>query len=134
MVRTRRSTVLGTLAAGLLLALAGCSAAPATPSPGPPTPLPPGALAVAASEYAFVPATATAPAGAVTFSVTNAGNENHEFEVLRGEESLGKIESFAPGTTRDLTLALSAGEYTLICKLNGHDILGMKAGLTVTGG
>ena len=39
-----------------------------------------------------------------------------------------------PGLTKDLTVTLEAGDYTFVCKLNGHDQLGMKGTLTVTGG
>lgn len=121
------------LAAGVALAVAACGGT-APGSAAPETPLPSGAIAVEAREYAFTPSAVTVPAGSVTFAVSNRGTENHEFEVVAGEEPVGKLEPFARGTTAVLTVTLAAGEYTLICRLNGHDQLGMKATLTVTGG
>jgi plastocyanin len=113
--------------------VAGCGmGGPARTMP-PGTPLPPDAVAVSAREYAFAPAALTIPAGRVTFAVTNDGTENHEFEILSGEQSLGKVGPFARGSTEGLTLTLSAGDYLFVCRLNGHDVLGMKGTLTVTG-
>ena len=53
--------------------------------------------------------------------------------MVAGEAPVGKLDPFARGTTEVLTVTLAAGEYTLICRLNGHDQLGMKGTLTVTG-
>ena len=134
-IRSGRSLRPAALGVALVFALAACSgpSAPATPA-ALATPVPSGVIALQAKEYAFTPAAASAPAGAVTFSVTNAGTENHEFEVLAGDQSLGKIEAFARSTTQSLTVSLEAGTYTFICRLNGHDQLGMRGTLTVTGG
>jgi plastocyanin len=125
---------LAVLAGGLLgvaLALTGCGGA--SPSAAPPTPVASGVLAIEAKDYTFTPPAFSVPPGAVHFAVSNRGNENHEFEVLAGETSLGRIASFPRGTTQDLTLTLEPGTYTLVCRLNGHDQLGMKGTLTVTG-
>jgi uncharacterized cupredoxin-like copper-binding protein len=70
----------------------------------------------------------------VTFSVKNAGSEEHEFEIFKGETVVDEVEAIVPGLTKGLTLTLVAGDYTFVCKLNGHDQLGMKGTLTVTGG
>ena len=91
-------------------------------------------IAVEAKEYAFTPSTITVPAGSVTFSIRNAGTQDHEFEVLQGDQLVNKVEAIAPGLTKDATVTLAAGAYTFVCKLNGHDQLGMKGTLTVTGG
>jgi iron uptake system component EfeO len=115
----------------LAFVLAACGAAGPTVAP---TPVPSGVVAVDAKEYAFTPSTLNVPAGAVTFSVRNAGTEEHEFEVFRGDQVVDEIEGLVPGLTKDLTLTLAAGDYTYMCKLNGHDQLGMKGTLTVTGG
>jgi plastocyanin len=112
---------------------AACSG-PTTPTAGAPTPVPTGVVAVEAKEYAFTPSTITVPAGSVTFSIRNAGTQDHELEVLQGDQLVDKVEAIAPGLTKDATVTLAAGEYTFVCKLNGHDQLGMKGSLTVTGG
>ena len=95
---------------------------------------PSGVVALDAKEYSFAPSTLTAPAGAVTFAIRNAGREPHEFEVLKGDQSLGKAPAFAVGATGELTVTLEAGDYSLACRLNGHDQLGMTGTITVTGG
>lgn len=116
----------------LPLAFAACGGTPASVTPA--TPIPPGVIALDAKEYAFTPATLTAPAGAVTFAIRNTGREPHEFEVLEGEQSLAKASAFGVGATGAMTVNLEAGEYTFACRLNGHNQLGMTGTLTVTGG
>jgi len=91
-----------------------------------------GAIKVAASEYKFGPSTSSAKAGDVTFEVTNSGTVDHEFEIEQDGKTVDEVEGLTPGTTRQLTVTLAAGQYTSICKLGGHDQLGMKGTLTVT--
>jgi uncharacterized cupredoxin-like copper-binding protein len=99
------------------------------------------------TEYAISPDLPASSAGKVTFQVTNAGKEKHEFVVLRtnkpaghlpmqeGEASeagnVGEIGNLDPGQTKGLTLELSAGRYALICNLPGHYVGGMHAAFTV---
>jgi plastocyanin len=121
-------TIFAVLAAALV---GGCRmGGPAHTEPPPPS----GSIAVEAKEYTFTPSAITVPSGTVVFSIRNAGNEAHEFKILAGEENAGTITSIAAGTTEALTVELAAGAYQLICTLNGHDQLGMKGTLTVTGG
>ena len=124
---------LATLCVVASIALAACGGPAASLAPA--MPAPSGAVAVEAREYSFTPASVTVPAGEVTFWVKNAGNEAHEFEILQGTTPVApKVDAFGVGLTRELKVTLAAGSYTLICGLNGHDQLGMKATLTVTGG
>jgi len=53
---------------------------------------------------------------------------------VNGDQVVKAGEAITPGSTKDATVTLAAGEYTFVCKLNGHDQLGMKGTLTVTGG
>jgi len=132
-VRTRLPVV---AAIAFAAGLAACSGAP-TGTPAGSTPLPSGVVAVEAakdSPYSFTPSALTVAAGSVTFSVRNAGSEEHEFEIFKGETVVNEIEGLVPGLTKSLTVNLEAGDYTFVCKLNGHDQLGMKGTLTVTGG
>ena len=116
--------------AALVLLVAACGGAPAASV----APAPSGALAVEATEYKFTPATLGVAAGDVVFWVRNAGTVDHEFEVLQGERVVAKMEAIGPGTAKVVPVTLAAGEYTFMCKLSGHDQLGMKGTLTVTGG
>ena len=130
-VRRVRASATGlVLAAAVLAACGGGGAASAAPA----TPVPSGVIAVEAKEYAFTPASITVPAGSVTFSIKNVGTQEHEFEVFKGDQVVDEVEGIVPGLTKDATMTLAAGEYTFVCKLNGHDQLGMKGTLTVTGG
>jgi uncharacterized cupredoxin-like copper-binding protein len=129
--RFARPARLASVGLGLTVALAACGGT--TSSSGPAASLPAGTFAVVAKEYEFTPATLSVPAGEVTFQVRNAGNEEHEFEIFQGETVITEIEGLVPGLTKDLTKTLAAGDYTFVCKLNGHDQLGMKGTLTVNG-
>ena len=125
----------GALALTLVAAAALAACGGTAPSAAPATPVPSGVVAVQASDssgaYTFTPSTLNVPAGSVTFSVRNAGNEEHEFEIFKGEQVVDEIEGLVPGLTKELTVTLAAGDYTFVCKLNGHDLAGMKGTLTV---
>jgi uncharacterized cupredoxin-like copper-binding protein len=120
------------IAAGILLSAAACSGTASPSTVG--NPVPSGTIAIEAKEYSFTPSSITVPAGSVTFSVKNAGNEEHEFEIFQGDKVVDEIEGIVPGLTKSASVTLAAGDYTFLCKLNGHDQLGMKGTLTVTGG
>ena len=100
-------------------------------SMGPATPVPSGVIAVEAREYAFTPSALSVTAGSVRFAVRNGGTQEHEFEVFKGDQVVDEIEGIVPGLTKDATMTLEAGTYTYMCKINGHDQLGMKGTLTV---
>ena len=131
MSRSARPALLAMLVLGAAAALAACGSNPA--SAGPATAVPSGVVAVEAKDnpYTFSPSTLTVPAGSVTFSVRNAGSEEHEFEIFKGETVVDEVEGLVPGLTKELTVTLEAGAYTYVCLLNGHDQLGMKGTLTV---
>jgi uncharacterized cupredoxin-like copper-binding protein len=98
----------------------------------------------------------TAPSGVVTFYVTNAGNQTHEFVVLRTDTPAGSfpITSFEgetdrfnedeagtnvgetgdmkPGEAKALRINLAPGHYAVACNLPGHYRMGMHQDFTVT--
>ena len=125
------TVVLATVGLAAIALLAACGGA--SPSVAPATPLASGVVTVEAKEYEFAPAALTVTAGTVTFSVRNSGGQEHQFEIYSGETRVDGIASLGAGATQDLSVNLQAGAYTLICRLNGHDQLGMKGTLTVTG-
>lgn len=129
-LRPVRLALAGSVVAAVLTA---CSAGPAaTGTPGASQAPAAAPIAVSASEYRFEPASLTAPAGEVTFRITNTGTVEHEFEIFEGDQVVDEIEGLVPGLTRDLTVTLEAGDYTYVCKLAGHEEQGMKGTLTVT--
>jgi uncharacterized cupredoxin-like copper-binding protein len=95
----------------------------------------------------------SAPAGDVTFEVTNEAGQIHEFVVLQtdlaadalptddagdvneagdpGIVLVDEIEDIEGGATPTLAVTLDAGSYVLICNLPGHYAEGMHTGFTV---
>lgn len=130
MSRIGRPLALAAAIGAAALLLAGCGGSSTASLAAPPS----GVIAVEAKEYLFTPSTLSVPAGAVTFWVRNAGTVEHEFEIFKGDQVVDEIEGLVPGLAKTLTVSLAAGEYTFMCKLSGHDQLGMKGTLTVTGG
>lgn len=94
---------------------------------------------VTLDEWAVATEPASTPSGEVTFEVSNAGEEVHEFVVIRTDlglldlptaddgsvdeegaedlEVLGEVEDIAAGASETLTLDLEAGQYVLICNI-----------------
>jgi high-affinity iron transporter len=132
----RRPAAATATAASVVVALTFVLSACATGASGSPSaaaasPAGADAIKVAASEYKFEPATLATKAGHVTFTVTNAGTTEHEFEIFKGDTVVDEIEGLVPGLARELTVTLEPGEYTYVCKLAAHDTLGMKGTLSV---
>jgi uncharacterized cupredoxin-like copper-binding protein len=137
-----------------LLLLASCTATSPSPTAGGGT-----TIDVTRKEWSVVPAETTAPAGDVTFSVTNEGPDDiHEFVIMKtdldpaelptvedgsvdeegeGVELIGEIEEIPIGETMEVTKALDAGNYVLLCNIytaeenEAHYQMGMRIGFTV---
>jgi uncharacterized cupredoxin-like copper-binding protein len=116
---------------------------------------------ITVKEFEVAPEVATAPAGAVTFHVTNEGPDDvHEFVVIKtdlapdalptaddgsvdeegdGIEVIGEIEDIPVGESQDVDLTLDAGAYALICNIvededgetEAHYAMGMRTAFTV---
>lgn len=157
MNRERAARVAAAFAAGALI-LVGCTTG-SSPSPttggGDAT-----TVAVTLQEWAVVPAANSAPAGEITFDVTNDGPEDiHEFVVIKtdldvgelatdadgvvdeagdGMEVIDEIEDLPVGETQSLTVELDAGNYVLICNIwdedegEAHYEMGMRTPFSVT--
>ncbi len=96
-----------------------------------------------------------APAGKVTFFVTNRGTETHEFVVMQtdtpaanfpltgfeGEKdrfnedtvgvNVGETGDVKAGQTKVLSITLAPGHYAVVCNLPGHYRMGMHQDFTV---
>jgi hypothetical protein len=73
----------------------------------------------------------TVPPGPVTFSVTNAGTMEHNFEV-EGQGLEKKFDTpLKPGETRSLRVDLPAGTYKVYCPVDDHRKRSMQLELTV---
>jgi uncharacterized cupredoxin-like copper-binding protein len=116
-------------------------------------------VAVKLQEWSVTPAAASAPAGSVTFQVSNVGPADvHEFVVIRtdldagalptdangavtetgsGMEVVDEIEDIPVGQTQTLAVSLAAGKYVLLCNVyseaekEAHYKMGMRVAFTV---
>lgn len=138
-MKTRYMALAGLL--GCMILASACSTAVSSPSTT--------AIAATLKEYSIQLSSATAPAGSVTFTVTNSGTMVHEFVVLKtdiaatalpltnGEVAeanftkMGEVADIAAGASGTLTVTLAAGHYAIICNLPGHVVAGMVVDLTV---
>ena len=138
--RRRRAAIFAAVVAALCLVAAACgdddggeTGATGAATGGGTT------VAVTVQEFAVIPATSSAPAGDVTFNVTNEGpDDTHEFVVFKtdlapdalptvadgsvdeegeGVELIDEIEDIAVGDTPTLTVSLEAGSYVFICNI-----------------
>jgi len=93
------------------------------------------ALTVDITDDTCAVSAATAPTGAVTFSITNNGSDVNEFEILADDKLriVGEKENVPPGQTVDYVAQLTPGDYYTACKFQ---LIGAPVGLakfTVTG-
>ena len=138
-------------------AIAGCAADSGSPSEaagGGTT------IDVTLQEWSVTPSAESAPAGEVTFAVTNDGPDDiHEFVVLKtdldpgdlptddhgavtedgeGIEVVDEIEDVPVDDTQELTVTLEAGNYVLLCNVydededEAHYQMGMRTAFEVT--
>jgi iron uptake system component EfeO len=92
------------------------------------------AIAVEASDDACKLSSTNAPAGNVTFDVTNKGSKVTEFYLYgEGDRIIGEVENIGAGLSRKLTVQVpAAGKYTTACK-PGMAGDGIRGEFTVTG-
>jgi uncharacterized cupredoxin-like copper-binding protein len=148
---------IGRLAAVASL-LVGCTTAgspSAAPSAAPPAASAGAGTTVTAAltEFKIELGATSAPAGPVTFGLTNTGTTVHEFVVFQtdlaadklplsadgtvvdeeGAEGLtlvDEVEDIAVGATANLAVTLPAAHYVLICNVPAHYTSGMHAEFT----
>ena len=110
------------------LMAAGCTSNNVPTSPGDAR-----SLTVSATDTECRVSATTAPAGTLTFAVTNNGSSVTEFYVLAGDglRIVAEIENVGPGITRELVLIAPAGAYFTACK-PGMVGDGIRSTFTVT--
>jgi uncharacterized cupredoxin-like copper-binding protein len=120
----------------------------------------PGTVNVRVQGFAVIPDATSAPAGEVTFTVTNAvPDDDHEFVVVKtdlapealpaesngsvdeagkGIQPIDEIEDITVGDTQTVAVDLDAGSYVLMCNIydkaekESHYQQGMHTAFTVT--
>lgn len=133
MSRTPRAAL--ATAALAALAVAGCtSTAPPAAAPGGGDAAAGGPITVSASDSACAVSAAEAPAGTITFAISNSGSKVTEFYLFGvGDRIMGEVENIGPGLTRQLIVEVpDGGEYTTACK-PGMVGAGIRAPFAVTG-
>jgi uncharacterized cupredoxin-like copper-binding protein len=112
-----------------------------------------GGVSATLADFSITLDSDSAPAGDVTFDVSNDAGQTHEFVVFQtdlapdqlptnedgdvDEEGEGvtlvdEIEDIEAGSSESLTVNLDAGSYVLICNLPGHYEQGMHTGFTAS--
>lgn len=122
----RTSAAVGLAVLGL--AMAGCtSTAPVDAGAG-------GPITVAAADDACDVSAAEAPAGTISFDITNGGSKVTEFYLYAtGGRIMGEVENIGPGLSRQLIVEVpEGGEYETACK-PGMVGDGIRSAFTVTG-
>lgn len=90
-------------------------------------------ITVQEKEYKIVlPALKVLAPGNYTFDVKNVGRQPHDLVIEGGDlANPASTKVLQPGEEATLEVALSQGEYTLYCSVDGHRELGMLAKLAV---
>ena len=122
---TRRALAASAAVTALALALTGCVAKSDLAQ----------SIPVDITDDGCAVAAATAPAGAVTFSLENTGSDVNEFEILADDQLriVGEKENVTPGQEVEFVAQLAPGTYYTACKFQQ---VGAPVGLaefTVTG-
>jgi uncharacterized cupredoxin-like copper-binding protein len=82
---------------------------------------------VTAGDLWFKLSAKSAPAGSVTFKVTNSGQLQHDFKIGGKKTPL-----LSHGKSATLTVTLKKGSYPYLCTVPGHAAGGMKGTFKVT--
>ncbi|MET1042247.1 MAG: cupredoxin domain-containing protein [Acidimicrobiales bacterium] len=100
-----------------------------------------GGLQATATEFEFSPNEWTVPAGEFDLEFTNDGSTDHEWVIMNEpitseaefteEGVLDEVETGAGETVTATFTVDDAGEYQIICGLEGHFDAGMEGTLTV---
>jgi uncharacterized cupredoxin-like copper-binding protein len=146
MDRLFKRLTITTAAVALLGAVACSSSSSTTSSAGSDT----GGVSATEKDFSIDLASSSAPAGSVTFNITNEGPSAHEFVIVKTDDApdalpvkdntveedkidvVDEAEDIAPSTTATLTTDLEAGSYVIICNIPTHYGLGMHAAFTVS--
>lgn len=86
------------------------------------------AVAVTEKEWTIQFASATLKPGTVKLQVKNDGSIEHNFVI---EGTSVDLEGIQPGTTKEVSVTLKPGTYTVMCTIAGHAEAGMKTTIIV---
>ncbi|MDX6357109.1 MAG: iron uptake system component EfeO [Nocardioidaceae bacterium] len=120
------------LPAALLLALPALAACTQNATTDTSTAGGTGTIDVTATDTACEVSSDSAPAGTLTFQVTNGGSKVNEFYLYSadGKRIVGEVENIGPGLQSKLIVTAEQGAYLTACK-PGMSGKGIRAGFTV---
>ena len=125
-------TITAALAVALALPLAGCGGGGGTEEAAGGEQATAKTIRVTATEFAFEPATVSIDApGTYTFIVANEGKAPHAL-AIEGQGVEGESATAQGGETAELTVEIpEAGEYRIVCPVDGHAEQGMTGTVVV---
>lgn len=85
---------------------------------------------ISLSEWKLQPSRARVPAGQIRFLSEDTGAAQHALRIV-GQGMDVSTDTFGPGESRTIQMVLPAGQYELVCPIQGHEQQGMVATLTV---
>jgi plastocyanin len=123
------------LLAAAVVALAGCTAATSvTAVPSVPSSVPGDAVTITVMDFMLSKPDISVAGPTVTFVVTNDGPTPHNVAVRDANGTvLMTTRDLKRGETQTVSADIAPGTYTTFCSLPGHESLGVKGTLTVTG-
>jgi uncharacterized cupredoxin-like copper-binding protein len=157
-MKSNHATLIASI--GLVVVLAACSSTASSPGaaasqPGttqsPSEAASPSGTTISATltEFVIALSATSAPAGTVTFNVTNSGTMVHEFVILKTDilakdlplvnglvveddySPVGEVPETDPAKSGTFSATLAAGHYAIICNIAGHVAQGMVIDFTV---
>jgi uncharacterized cupredoxin-like copper-binding protein len=157
-MKSNHATLIASI--GLVVVLAACSSTASSPGaaasqPGttqsPSEAASPSGTTISATltEFVIALSATSAPAGTVTFNVTNSGTMVHEFVILKTDilakdlplvnglvveddySPVGEVPETDPAKSGTFSATLAAGHYAIICNIAGHVAQGMVTDFTV---
>ena len=99
------------------LTVAGCASNEVAPARD-------GVVRLVTDDYRLTPQAVRVPAGRVTFSVRNTGQQPHNLVIARRGRERARLTTMFPGETERVTVRLARGTYRMSCSLSHHDVLG----------
>jgi plastocyanin len=90
-----------------------------------------GRVEIVLDDFLIKPQNVRAPAGRLTFVVTNRGKLGHNFRVRGRHGDPVQITTLLPGESAGETVRLGRGDYKMLCSVANHEQLGMTGRLVV---
>ena len=112
------------LLASLVAASCGGGGKPGGEQPNAPS----AGVTVTEKEWSITFPTAALKAGPLKLTIKNEGTIEHDFVI---KEANVEIDGIQPGQSKEVTVTLKPGTYTVLCNIAGHAEAGMQTSIKV---